>query len=628
MKTKIKQRGIFFLGIALAVGAAVSSGLIHKFVNANEVSAASMSATLVTDVSQLSVGDDIVIANTAGDSALSITQNGNNRSGVGATLNGSELTFDDSSVEVITLGTSNDNWTLYANTTPGYLYAASSSKNYLRTQATNDTNGEWDIAIDGSNVASIVAQGSNTRNKIQYNPNNGSPIFSCYSTNQTAVKIFKIGSAASLDSLSVSGTLGKTSYYAGESFDPTGLTITANYDDESSVDVTSECTFSPDPLTAGVTLVTASYTEGEVTKTVSIGGFTVSTRSVTSISVLTNPTKTSYTIGQSFDPAGMKIRASYNVGPTNDDYTAYTYAPTSPFDSLGEKTITITSTENASVSTQMVVIVSDIIGGTYTISSNTTTYTNPMNPSLLTIGKSDGDLDDLVFSDIDNVRLGASPNTSHIMIGGNATTGGNFTISLPEGLFASSITFTGLTVGLDATTPTLSINGTTSFTFDGSAVKTLKPYSNSLLISTVGTSRVWASTIEIVASNSTAAATDYGTHFLATTADECSSLSVSLGTWNNLKGLYENADSAVQNVIKAADADVGGSDLEKAIARYTFIAEKYGYDDFMDLGIVSGANQFNVIADNKTNIAIIIVVSLIGVSLLVGHRLIYKRKEN
>lgn len=301
MKTKIKQGGIFFLGIALAVGAAVSSGLIHNFVNANEVSATSMSATLVTDVSQLSVGDDIVIANTAGDSALSITQNGNNRSGVGATLNGSELTFDDSSVEVITLGTSNDNWTLYANTTPGYLYAASSSKNYLRTQATNDTNGEWDIAIDGSNVASIVAQGSNTRNKIQYNPNDGSPIFSCYGTNQTAVKIFKIGSAASLDSLSVSGTLGKTSYYDGESFDPTGLTITANYDDESSADVTSECSFSPDPLTAGVTSVTASYTEGEVTKTVSIGGFTVSTRILSSLEVTSNPTKMDYMVGQIFD---------------------------------------------------------------------------------------------------------------------------------------------------------------------------------------------------------------------------------------------------------------------------------------------------------------------------------------
>ncbi|NLB11501.1 hypothetical protein GX831_03555, partial [bacterium] len=106
------------------------------------------------------------------------------------------------------------------------------------------------------------------------------------------------------------------------------------------------------------------------------------------------------------------------------------------------------------------------------------------------------------------------------------------------------------------------------------------------------------------------------------------SLSVSLGTWNNLKGLYENADSAVQNVIKAADADVGGSDLEKALARYTFIAEKYGNDDFMDLGIVSGANQFNVIADNKMNIAIIIVVSLIGVSVLAGYRLVYKKKED
>lgn len=112
MKTKIKQRGIFFLGIALAVGAAVSSGLIHNFVNVKEVGAASQTATLVTNVSQLSSGDNIVITNIIGDNALSTTQGSNNRSSQSVTLNGSLLSFDDSTTEIITLGTSNSHWTL------------------------------------------------------------------------------------------------------------------------------------------------------------------------------------------------------------------------------------------------------------------------------------------------------------------------------------------------------------------------------------------------------------------------------------------------------------------------------------------------------------------------------------
>jgi hypothetical protein len=215
------------------------------------------------------------------------------------------------------------------------------------------------------------------------------------------------------------------------------------------------------------------------------------------------------------------------------------------------------------------------------------------------------------------------------MIGSGSSTGASFTISLNSNLYVSKVEFIGNDKDTGAAgTETLAINGASvnfsTINTEDSIV--FKPYSNSIDIAT--SARLWVEEIIITAHTASSSAVDYGTHFLATTADECSSLSVSLGTWNNLKGLYDNADADVQNVIRAADADVGGSDLEKAIARYTFIAEKYGYDDFMDLGIVSGANQFNVIADNKTNIAIIIVVSLIGVSLLVGHRLIYKRKEN
>ena len=652
MKKKTKTIGVLLTGIALAVGIAVSGGVIRNSYVKSGVEATVQSGwSRVTAVSELTDGgtfiigyeatanSDVIIPLRSDGAAATTSADGLLYSGTTAgsakdgTINMSSIA-DTTPYEVTITASSTTSGAINIALASGNFVGNSGAKNTARLYASASVNADYTPTIGSNDVVTLTSPTSvsTTYTTLQYNTS--SPRFCNYGGTQKNVVIYEKGASASLESLSVSGTLTKTSYYAGESFDPAGLTITANYDDESSADVTSECTFSPNPLTDGVISVTASYMEGEVTKTVNIGGFSVSTRSVTSISVLTNPTKTSYTIGQSFDPAGMKIRAVYNIGPINDDYTAYTYSPTSAFDSLGEKTITITSTENASATTTLTVNVQEYAEGTFTISAKDDSYLNPYDvvetllPGL-DIAKSDPNLENLTIVSIKDFRLSSTKSgISHLgtlTLGANDTTGGEMVIDLPDNLFATEVKLNGIQV-LSSTT--FKVNEVTNNAVDGTSV-IAHIYSNTITISSLeSNSRIWFDSFEIVAKSASNSAIDYGAHFLATTADECSSLSVSLGTWNNLKGLYENADSAVQNVIKAADADVGGSDLEKAIARYTFIAEKYGYDDFMDLGIVSGANQFNVIADNKTNIAIIIVVSLIGVSLLVGHRLIYKRKEN
>lgn len=46
--------------------------------------------------------------------------------------------------------------------------------------------------------------------------------------------------AANLTSIEVSGTPTKTTYFEGEAFDPTGLVVTATYDDESTKVVTDD----------------------------------------------------------------------------------------------------------------------------------------------------------------------------------------------------------------------------------------------------------------------------------------------------------------------------------------------------------------------------------------------------
>lgn len=80
-----------------------------------------------------------------------------------------------------------------------------------------------------------------------------------------------VSDAYALDSISVTGAPTKTEYDAGETFDPTGLTITAMYANGGTETITTGYTVSPTPLTAGTTEVTITY-QG---KTATVSGITV-----------------------------------------------------------------------------------------------------------------------------------------------------------------------------------------------------------------------------------------------------------------------------------------------------------------------------------------------------------------
>lgn len=77
-----------------------------------------------------------------------------------------------------------------------------------------------------------------------------------------------------LKSIAISGEATKTTYKEGEAFDPTGLVVTATYDDESTRVVTDDVTWTFDPATLilGTTEVnvTATYGEKTASKTVAV----------------------------------------------------------------------------------------------------------------------------------------------------------------------------------------------------------------------------------------------------------------------------------------------------------------------------------------------------------------------
>ena len=134
-------------------------------------------------------------------------QKSNNRNAVVVSENGESITVtpgtdpnSDTEVFQFTLGGNPGAWTLFDETKGGYLYAASSSSNHLKTQTTLDANGEWAITFNADGTAEVVAQGENERNNMRFNPNtsNNAPLFSCYAetaTIQTRVSFYKAGGA-------------------------------------------------------------------------------------------------------------------------------------------------------------------------------------------------------------------------------------------------------------------------------------------------------------------------------------------------------------------------------------------------------------------------------------------------
>ncbi len=125
--------------------------------------------------------------------------------------------------------------------------------------------------------------------------------------------------AKTLESVTISGTPTQTTYEVGEAFNTAGLTVTAHYSDGSSKEITSGITWNvtPETLSADVTSVSVTATVDEVTSDAFIvDGITV--RALQSVTLEGVPTKTSYYVGEIFDPTGIKVMANYNTGVPKD----------------------------------------------------------------------------------------------------------------------------------------------------------------------------------------------------------------------------------------------------------------------------------------------------------------------
>lgn len=152
------------------------------------------------------------------------------------------------------------------------------------------------------------------------------------------------GGGISLSSIAVTTPPTKTSYQVGESFDATGMVVTATYTNGATL-VVGGYTVSPQTMTLGVTEVTVSYTEGGITKTatqaVTVSNFsaTLAIKAPTSCAIvvtLGGSTIASFTGTNSVYNVTVTDKGTYTITATRSDFTGLSASKTAVIDTDGQ----------------------------------------------------------------------------------------------------------------------------------------------------------------------------------------------------------------------------------------------------------------------------------------------------
>lgn len=257
-----------------------------------------------------------------------------------------------------------------------------------------------------------------------------------------------------LDSIIITQAPTKTTYTAGDVFDPAGMVVQAKYTNGTviiaTVPVTGYAFLPATGLTDGTTAVTIQYTEGGITKTAS-QAVTVIHR-LESINVTTNPSVTTYEYQETLNTAGMVVTAAYSDGSTAA-VSGWSCSPTA-LNTVGTQAITVTYTEreytrtttfNVTVERQTISAVPSQSGTlTYTGSALSPSWTG-YDSAKMTIGG------DTVKTDAGSYNATFTPTANYRWSDG--TTGAK-TVAWSIGKAAGSLSLSPTSITVDAENPT------------------------------------------------------------------------------------------------------------------------------------------------------------------------------
>ncbi len=456
--------------------------------------------------------------------------------------------------------------------------------------------------------------------------------------------------AKSPESLSFGGDLTKSTYFAGETFDPTGLTATVTFTDKTTKDVTDDLVWLLGEIAADTTSATASYTENGVTVTASVD---VHVRTLSSITVDANPNLT-YEEGDLLDLTGMVVNKHYDDGYT-EVCTDYTTSPVAgaelkqSYKSLvvsveGVESVTLPLAVNEYIGKQYEIVTADSgdLSGTYLIvykesSSATTGMTfncEDISEGYNTVSLNGTKITDSKKAvDADTVTLAKFGEGYSIRMNGGANAGSYITAM--SGSTKNGIAFTddatGISISFDkngcalieSNSKIFSFNdtfGQDRFRFYASAQKSVYLYKQ-LDTAAINEATTWAQSF---LDGTAASCADYN----ADNYDKLNSDSV----WAALKASYESLSENAQNIVKAQTADGNSADvLEQAVARYDHIVNRYAsLTDFLGRRTSSSTVKSAFLGNNSNdsvNLAIVITCATLAAALSATFILRKKKQD-
>ena len=184
---------------------------------------------------------------------------------------------------------------------------------YDITEIVFTANGTWNanITVDIGSYNNSDKTWTGAANEVQ---------FSFAAQNRASKIAITLAKQKTLTSIAVTTSPTKTAYKIGETLDLAGIVVTGTYDDSSTEDVTSKCTFSPSNGatlgTAGNQNVTVTYGGKEATQAITVA-------SVSGLAVKTAP-KAAYKDGEELDLSGLVLTATYSDSGTKDITEGYT----------------------------------------------------------------------------------------------------------------------------------------------------------------------------------------------------------------------------------------------------------------------------------------------------------------
>ena len=229
--------------------------------------AAGDTATLVADPSTLQTGDRVVLVgenNGIYYAATNVTT-GYVREAKQVTASNNTVTLDDD-IQIFTIGTGTVAGSITFSNGSSYLYASSSSYNNLQYTNTANDNASFKY-VDNY----FVAQGTNTRNSIRFNYNNGSPRFTCYGSTTSVTGVVSIYKLAAVNPNAPTISLSKSNLVLAKDATDTLTATTTNVTNPTIEWSTS----APSVATVNNGTVTA-VAPGEATITAKISGTNVS----------------------------------------------------------------------------------------------------------------------------------------------------------------------------------------------------------------------------------------------------------------------------------------------------------------------------------------------------------------